>query len=40
MGQTAVRGANILKDNGFSDIYILKGGIQDWLAAELPLVKK
>lgn len=26
----AIRGANLLKKNGYNDIYILKGGYQDW----------
>ncbi len=39
-GQSSIRGAELLKKNGFDNVNALKGGIQEWLAADLPLVKK
>ncbi len=39
-GQTAAAAAKILKDNGFSEVYRLAGGIMEWSGNNLPLVKK
>ncbi len=38
-GQTASAASKTLKDNGFTDVYRLSGGIMDWSANNLPLVK-
>lgn len=38
-GQTASAASKTLKDNGFTDVYRLSGGIMDWTANNLPLVK-
>lgn len=40
MGQHHHKVAHILKKNGFTDLYHLKGGIAAWQQANLPLVKK
>ncbi len=39
LGQPAVKAAKIMKDNGFETVFCLKGGIQAWVADELPLVQ-
>lgn len=40
MGQHHHKVAKILKKNGFTDLYHLKGGVAAWQQANLPLVKK
>lgn len=39
-GQTAVAVGNILRKNGFDQVYNLAGGLAAWKGADLPLVKK
>ncbi|OUR65029.1 sulfurtransferase [Bermanella sp. 47_1433_sub80_T6] len=39
-GQTASSAAKILKENGFTEVYRLGGGIMEWSGNNLPLVKK
>ena len=39
VGQSAKKATALLKENGFSQARILSGGIQNWRAAGLPLVK-
>lgn len=38
-GTTAVRVARDLRNRGFEQVYILKGGLQAWQGANLPLSK-
>lgn len=38
-GQTASAASKTLKDNGFTDVYRMSGGIMDWTNNNLPLVK-
>jgi rhodanese-related sulfurtransferase len=40
IGQTLHKTTHFLKKNGFTDLYLLKGGIAAWQQAGLPLVKK
>lgn len=40
LGQSAVEAGKVLQQHGFSQIYILNGGIQGWRAAGLLLTKK
>lgn len=40
MGQTAGSASAKLKANGFTQAYKLTGGIAEWTASNLPLVKK
>ena len=37
-GVSAIRAAQFLKEKQFNDTFVLKGGIQAWVEAELPLV--
>jgi len=39
-GQTASAASKALKDNGFTQVYRLSGGIMEWTNNNLPLVKK
>lgn len=39
-GQRAAMGCRVLKKAGFSQIFNLKGGINAWVQADLPLEKK
>ncbi len=39
LGQQASKAAEKLKAEGFTDLYVLKGGVQAWQEASMPLVK-
>lgn len=40
VGQEAAKAATLLKAQGFTQIFLLQGGLQAWRAAGLPLTKK
>lgn len=40
MGQEATRASALLKQQGFTKVFVLNGGLQAWRAAGLPLTKK
>lgn len=39
IGQSAIKGAKLLKDKEFDSVYVLQGGIREWSSASLPLVQ-
>ena len=39
-GLSAAAAAKTLRDGGFEDIYILDGGLNSWIAENLPVVSK
>jgi rhodanese-related sulfurtransferase len=39
LGPLGALGGKLLRDMGFTQIYILEGGVQAWIDAELPVVK-
>ena len=40
IGQSAIKGAKLLEEAGYENVFVLRGGIKDWQFAEMPLVTK